>query len=151
MKYLSFSFWLTSLNLIITRSIHVTAYGIISFFLWLSNIPLYISNVVYIILLFVVQSLSHLQLWTAARQASLSFTVSWRFLKFMSIELMMLSKHLILCCPLLILPSLPSIRVLSNQSTLHIRWPKYICIPHLLYPFICQCMFSLFPYLCYWE
>ena len=64
--------------------------------------------------------------WTAAHQASLSFTVSWSFLKFMSIELVMPSNHLILCRPLLLLPSIfPSIRAFSNDSALHIRWPKY--------------------------
>ena len=76
------------------------------------------------------QSLSRVQLfvtpWTAAHQASLSFTISQSLLKLMSIELMMLSKHLILCRPLLLLPSIfPSIRVFSNESALHIRWPKY--------------------------
>ena len=64
--------------------------------------------------------------WTAARQASLSITNSWSLLKLMSIELVMPSNHLILCHPLLLLPSVfPSIRVFSNESVLHIRWPKY--------------------------
>ena len=64
--------------------------------------------------------------WTAARQASLSITNSWSLLKLMSIESVMPSNHLILCCPLLLLPSIfPSIRVFSNESVLHIRWPKY--------------------------
>ena len=64
--------------------------------------------------------------WTAARQASLSITNSWRLLKLMSIESMMPSHHLILCHPLLFLPSIiPSIRVFSNESALHMRWPKY--------------------------
>ena len=64
--------------------------------------------------------------WTAACQASLPFSVSWILLKPMSIELVMPSNHLILCRPLLLLPPiLPSIRVFSNESTLHIRWPKY--------------------------
>ena len=64
--------------------------------------------------------------WTAACQASLSITNSWSLLKLMSIELMMPSKHLALCCPLLLLFSIfPSIRVFSNESVLHIRWPKY--------------------------
>ena len=59
--------------------------------------------------------------WTAALQPSLSFTISWSLLKLMSIELVKLFNHLILYCPLL----LPSIRVFSNDSALHIRWPKY--------------------------
>ena len=61
-----------------------------------------------------------------AHQASLSFTISWSLLKLMSIDLVMPSNHLILCHPLLLLPSVcPSIRVFSNELTLHIRWPKY--------------------------
>ena len=64
--------------------------------------------------------------WTAARQASLSITNSRSLLKLMSIESVMPSKHLILCCPLLLLPSiLPSIRVFSNESALRMKWPKY--------------------------
>ena len=64
--------------------------------------------------------------WTAAHQASLSFTISWSMLRLMSIESVMPSNHLILCRPLLLLPSIfPSIRVFSNESVLHIRWPKY--------------------------
>ena len=64
--------------------------------------------------------------WTAARQASLSFPVSQTLLKLMPIELVMPSSHLILCHPLLLLPSIPpSIRVFSNESALRIRWPKY--------------------------
>ena len=77
-----------------------------------------------------VQSLSHVQLfatpWTTARQASLSITNSPSLLKLMSIESMMPSNHLILCHPLLLLPSIfPIIRVFSNESALSIRWPKY--------------------------
>ena len=77
-----------------------------------------------------VPSLSCVQLfetpWTAACQASLFITNSWNLLKLMSIELVMPSNHLILCCPLLLLPSIsPSIRVLSSESVLRIRWPKY--------------------------
>ena len=65
-------------------------------------------------------------LWTAARQASLSFTISQSLHKFMSIELVMPPDHLILCCSLLLLPSIfPRIRVFPNESALHIRWPKY--------------------------
>ena len=64
--------------------------------------------------------------WTAARQASLSINNSWSLHKLMSIKSVMPSGHLILCCPLLLLPSiLPSIRVFSKDSVLHIRWPKY--------------------------
>ena len=64
--------------------------------------------------------------WTAAHQASLSITISRSLLKLMSIELVMPSNHLILCRPLLLLPSIfPSIKVFSNESALHIRWPKY--------------------------
>ena len=63
---------------------------------------------------------------TAAHQASLSITNSWSLLKLMSMESVMPSNRLILCCPLLLLPSIfPSIRVFSNESVLHIRWPKY--------------------------
>ena len=77
-----------------------------------------------------VQSLSRVRLfatpWTAARQASLSITNSWSLLKLMSIELVMPSNYLILCHPLLLPPSIfPSIRVLSSESALHMRWPKY--------------------------
>ena len=64
--------------------------------------------------------------WTTALQASLSFTVAQSLLKLMPIELLMPSSHLVLCCPLLLLPSIfPSIRVFSNESVLHFRWPKY--------------------------
>ena len=64
--------------------------------------------------------------WTAACQASLSLTISQSLPKFMCTESVMLSNHLILCCPLLLLPSIfPSIRIFSNQLALHIRWPKY--------------------------
>ena len=77
-----------------------------------------------------VQLLSRVRLfvtpWIAARQASPSITNSQSLLKLMSIESVMPSNHLILCCPFLLLPSVfPSIRVFSNESVLHIRWPKY--------------------------
>ena len=77
-----------------------------------------------------VHSLSCVQLfttpWIAARQASLSITNSRNSLRLTSIESVMPSSHLILCCPLLLLPLIPpSIRVFSNESTLHMRWPKY--------------------------
>ena len=79
-----------------------------------------------------VQSLSRVQLfetpWTASRQAYLSITISQSLLKFKFIELVMPAKHLILCHPLLLLPSIfPSIRVFSNVSALEIWWPKYWC------------------------
>ena len=63
--------------------------------------------------------------WTAARQASLSITNSWSSLKLRSITSVMPSNHLILCRPLLPPSIFPSIRVFSNESVLHIRWPKY--------------------------
>ena len=76
-----------------------------------------------------VQSLSHVWIfvipWTAARQASLSITNFWSLLKLVFFESVMPSNHLILCRPLFLSPSIfPSIRVFSNQSVLHIRWPK---------------------------
>ena len=82
------------------------------------------------ILGFVSKSLSHVQLfttpWTVARQGSLSSVIFWSLGKLMSIESVMPSNHLILCLPLLLLPSIfPSVRVFSNESALHIRWPKY--------------------------
>ena len=80
--------------------------------------------------LLVVQSLSPVWLfatpWTAAHQPALSFTISQSLTKLLSIELVMPSNHLILCHPLLLLPStFPSIRVSYNESSLHIKWPKY--------------------------
>ena len=79
---------------------------------------------------FVVQLLSRVRLfgtpWTAAQQASLSFTISLSLLTLMSTESVMPSNHLILCHPLFLLPSIfPSIMVFSSESALHIRWPKY--------------------------
>ena len=84
-------------------------------------------NYIYIV---VIQSLSHVQHfetpWTGARQTSLSFTISQSLLKLTSNESVMPSNHLILCCPLLLLPLIfPSIRIFSNESALHIRLPKY--------------------------
>ena len=81
-------------------------------------------------LLFIVQSLSHVQLlatlWTAAFKASLSLSISWSLPKFIFIASVMPSNHLILCHPLLLLPSVfLSIRAFSNESALHVRWPKY--------------------------
>ena len=87
-----------------------------------------------------VQSLSHVRLfatpWIAARQASLSITNSQSSPKLMSIELVMPSSYLILCRPLLLLPPIPpSIRVFSNESTLHMRWPKYWSFNFSISPF----------------
>ena len=77
-----------------------------------------------------VQSLSRVLLfatpWTAARQASLSIANSQSLLRLVSIESVMPSSHLVVCCPLLLLPSIfLSIRVFSNESVLHVKWPKY--------------------------
>ena len=95
-----------------------------------SQIPLYISVSSHDRIIVTIQSLSHVQLfgalWTTACQSPLSFTVSQSLLKFMSTESVMLSNHLILCHPLLLLPSIfPSIRVFSSESALCIRWPNY--------------------------
>ena len=78
----------------------------------------------------VAQTLSRIQLfetpWTEAHQAPLFSTISWSLLKLISIESVMPSNHLILCCSLLLLPSIfPSIRVFSNELALQIRWPNY--------------------------
>ena len=88
----------------------------------------------------VVQMLSRVRLfvtpWNAARQASLTSTISQSLLKLMSIESVMPSNHLILCRPLLLLPSvLPSIRVFTKESALHIRWPKYWSFSFSISPF----------------
>ena len=106
----------------ITELIYITVFIIII----MKNI-IYTKKQIYIIF---VQLLSHVQLfvtpWIAAHQASLSTTNSQSLLKLMSIESVRPSNHLILCCPLLLLPSIfPSIRVFSNELALHIRWPKY--------------------------
>ena len=78
----------------------------------------------------VVQVISHVRLfatpWTAAQHTSLPFSISWNLLKLMSIELVILSNHLILCCPFLFLPSIfPSVWVFSSELALRIRWSKY--------------------------
>ena len=91
---------------------------------------LYEEKPVNAVVIVFVQSLSLVWLfvtpWTAACQASLSFTISWSLLKLMSIESVMPSNHLILCHPFFLLPSIfPSIRVFSNESVLRIRWPRY--------------------------
>ena len=85
-------------------------------------------------------SVAHVRLfatpWITARQASLSITNSWSSLKLMSIESVMPSSHLILCRPLLLLPLIPpSIRVFSNESTLHMRWPKFWSFSFSIIPF----------------
>ena len=86
-----------------------------------------------------VQSLSHVRLfatpWIAACQASLSITNSWSSLRLTSIKSVIPSSHLILCRPLLLLPPIPpSIRVFSNESTLHMRWPKYWSFSFSIFP-----------------
>ena len=86
-----------------------------------------------------VQSISLIQLfvtpWTAPRQVSLSIINSWSLLKLRSIEFVILSKHLILRHPLLLLPSIfPSMRVFSNESILSIRWPKYWSLSFSIHP-----------------
>ena len=74
--------------------------------------------------------------WSAARQASLSLTISQSLLRFLSTELVMSSNHLVLCRPLLLLPSVfPSIRALSNELALHIRWTKYWSFSFSISPF----------------
>ena len=88
---------------------------------------LQIINRVYLLFLFSCQIVSTSVISrTVACQASLSFTISRNLLKLMSIESLMLSNHLILCCPLLLLPSIfPGIKVFSTESALHVMWPKY--------------------------
>ena len=96
----------------------------------LSKIVKYKMTVWVVYQLSSVQSLSRVRLfatpWIAAHQASLSITNSWSSPKLLSIELVMPSTHLILCCSLLLLPLIPpSVWIFSNESTLHMRWPKY--------------------------
>ena len=103
---------------------------ICKYFLLFSILPFYLVGSCLCHQFSSVQSLSCVWLfvtpWTAARQAALSITNSRSSLKLMSIKSLMPSNHLILSCPLLLLPSIfPSIRVFSNESALHIRWPKY--------------------------
>jgi len=100
------------------------------------------------LLVVVVQSLScgplFVSPWTAACQASLSFTVSWSLFKLMSTESVMLSNHLILCCPLLLLLSVfPRIRIFSIESALLIRWPKELQLQHQSFPVSIQIWFPL--------
>ena len=100
---------------------------------------LYILDIIPLSNIVVVQSLIRVLLfatpWTAALQASLSFTISWNLLKLMSIESVMPSNHLILCHPFLLLPSIfASIRIFSNKSALHIRWPMYCSLSFSISP-----------------
>ena len=95
--------------------------------LWRNRIPKLGLSIIVV----VVQLLNHIWLfatsWSVACQAHLSSTVFYSLIKLMSIESVMLSNHLLLCCPLLLLPWVfPRIRVFSNELTLHIRWPKYL-------------------------
>ena len=98
--------------------------------LWLPRTSDSNNHILLILYIAAVQLLSHVQLfatpWTTARQASLSFTISQSLLKLTSIESVMPSNHLMLCCPLLLLPSIfPNIRVFSGELAVRIRWPKY--------------------------
>ena len=107
----------------------LSCYSLRTKVLWIILMPK-VRCFIFFILIVVFQSLSCAWLfvtpWTATRQASESFTISQSLLKFMSIEFVMLSNHLILCHPLLLLPlAFPKIRVFSNQSTLPSRWPRY--------------------------
>ena len=121
------------IRITIVFSANIVSYFVTSILLWdfffLFSI-MYIKKPSKVTWLSSVQLLSPVQLfvtpWTAACQASLSITNSRSLPKLMSIESVMPSSHLILCCPLLLLPSIfPSIRVFSNESVLCIRWPKY--------------------------
>ena len=126
-----FSTFFFSYNYVSQRLLHSRSQTSSSFFSHLPNGPLCgCSTLFYQNHISSVQSLSRAQLfstpWTAACQASLSITNFGSLLKLMSIESAMPSNHLILCRPLLLLPSnFPSIRVFSNELVLHIRWPKY--------------------------
>ena len=118
---MSFSVWLTSASMIISDPSMLLQMALFHSFFKLSWQILFVV---------VVQLLSPVQLfatsWAAARQAFPSFTISRSLLKLISTESVMPSNHLILCHPLLLLPSVfPSIRVFSVESALHIRWPKY--------------------------
>ena len=111
-----------------SRSIHVAANGILSFCL-MANIG---TASMFSTLIINSVQFSHSVVsnsvtpWTAAHQASLSITNFQSLFKLMSIDLVMPFNHLILCCPHLLPPSIcPSIRVFSNESVLHIKWPKY--------------------------
>ena len=125
--YISFRYFLCSFHWVYIRHLTVT-----TIYFNLTSV-IYKTSAVLLSPLFVqfisVQSLSHVQLfatsWTAACQASLSITNSWSLVKLMSIESVMPSNHLILCCPLLLPSIFPSIRVFSNESVLHVTWPDY--------------------------
>jgi len=150
LQYLTFCVGFILLSIISSKFIHIVSCVRISFLLT-ANIPLYafptfclfIHPSVYTCMTFTFCLLGVMVLWTlllfshsvvsdsaapqtAACQASLSFTISWSLPKLTSIESMIPSNHLILCHPLLLLPSIfPSIRVFSSKSALHIRWLKY--------------------------
>ena len=116
-------------QLLLNYSLYLFSY---CFFLLL-NVGLFVSkgkSIVSMLAVPVIQSLSHVRLsaipWTAACQASLSFTISWSLVKLMPIESVIPFHHLILCHPLLCLPSIfPSIRIFSKESALPNKWPKY--------------------------
>ena len=117
----------------ITVNLSVKEYGLylhLSFFIYQYFIDFYFYSIYEVVQFSSLHLLSRVQLfatpWTAVLQASLSITNAWSSPKLMSIESVMPSNHLIPCCPRLLLPSIfPSIRVLSNESVLCIRWPKY--------------------------
>ena len=144
--------WLTSLSITISRPIHVDANGIISLFFngWVISHCIYVPHLLYQFLCWwTINDFSYAEIfslythfhsvlfsssvvsnsvtaWTTECQASLSITNFWSLLKFMSIESVMTSNHLILCHSLLLPPSIfSSIRAFSNESALCIRWPKY--------------------------
>ena len=121
---------MSSLDKLFQRHIHIFCQFLICIYIHILDVELYIC-LMFCILTFYqfssIQSLSCVWLfatpWTAAHQASLPITNSWSLFKSISIELVMPCSHLILCCPLYVLPSIfPNIRVFSNESVLHIRW-----------------------------
>ena len=114
---------------------------------WTGTLHLVFTRIQPVLLFAVVQSLSHIQLfatpWTAACQVFQSFTIFWSLLKLMSIESVMPSNHLILCHPLVLLPSVfPNIRFFYNESVLPIRWPSASASASVL-PMKTQGWFSL--------
>ena len=112
------------LNLHFNREIYVIVFQTLGASLWPFEFGIFLNH---FLLLFSHSLVSNSATpWTAACQTSLSFTITWNLLKLMSIESVMVSNHLILCHPLLLLPSIfPSIRVFSSKMALCIRWPKY--------------------------